>query len=709
MIFYAYEDGKEMLKTVKKPLLPIFTPTAWQTVLLRLYGLVDEETLASVLKTTPKVIGQEAKRLGLEGISYQSVWQEKGYVTILRSVWNVLPYSQIYTLLQIDEAELAYRLKEDDFLGGKLGEKPECEEVVYEPLTEQERAKTDECAKIIRENFIKHYTPAFDFYTQSGGSPDNGGCDRIVYDYSSGYGDVFMEGDKISEEQLAALAAKGINGLWFQGVLSSLSPYPFKPILAEGYETRRENLNRLIDKCAKYGIKVYLYINEPRALLEHEFIGKYADCKGSRDESYRCLCTSHKAVQNYLFNAVYSLVEACPSLGGFITITMSENLTNCYSRGERSCPRCNKRKMEEVVSEVNNIIQAAVSQVGSKTRVIANLWAWTKGHGWSDEAIDRGIRLLDPKIEVMCVSELGTQIHGEKRKYVAEYSLSQIGPSEESKNMLSAAKRCGHKTWAKVQVNNSWEYASAPYIPAYELVIEHIQNLQKLQTGGYMLSWTLGGYPSKTLDLVNQMTKGSFDYDEWLKEGYGERAPAVKQAVHLFSEGFKKLPYDWTLLYNGPQHVGAVNLLYATPTGYKATMVGYPYDDLDSWKVGTEQEFLEGLGQMLDTWKQGLASLEQAGMHDGVEIYRYAKAFYLAYGATLNEASFILARREKDVAKMQAALNLEEELTKAQYALAAMDSRLGFEASNHYYYTQNAYLEKFINLQSVRKEIENDD
>jgi len=31
--------------------------------------------------------------------------------------------------------------------------------------------------------------------------------------------------------------------------------------------------------------------------------------------------------------------------------------------------------------------------------------------------------------------------------------------------------------------------------------------------------------------------------------------------------------------------VGLANLLFEAPTGYRATMVGIPYDDLDSWRA----------------------------------------------------------------------------------------------------------------------------
>lgn len=693
--------------TVKKPLLPIFTPTAWQTVLLRLYGLVDSDLLARTLKTSKEQIEEEARRLGIDEITYESRWREKGYITILKGVWNILPYSQILFLLGISEAELEYRLKEDDFLSAKLGEKTECSAVYFTPLTAIQIKETECIAKIVRENYIDGYTGYFDFYHTDGKGIDNGGVDRISYDYSAQYGDIQ---DDVTDEELALLAEKGINGLWFQGVLSKLAPYPFKPCLCEGFEGRREKLNALIERCAKYGIKVYLYINEPRGMHESDFLPEHKDCMGGREGNVRAMCTSHPFVQQYLFDAVYSLVTACPKLGGFITITMSENLTNCYSRGDKNCPRCQARQREEVVAEINNIIYAAIKKADTDTRLIANLWAWTKGHGWTDEQINKGISLLTNGVEVMCVSELGTIDRDGKSKYIAEYSLSNIGPSIESAAMLAQAKKCGHKIWAKVQVNNSWECATLPYIPVFELIIEHMNNLRPYQLDGYMLSWTVGGYPSKTMELIKALTREKFDYAIWLRENYAEYADQVHKAVHLFSEGFKKIPYDWTLLYNGAQHLGAANLFYAKPTGYTATMVGFPYDDLVSWRGNfTEIQFQQGLKNMLAQWGDGLKCLENCKEDSLVqELYRMAELVYVQFSSLLNQTRYILAREAGDKAGMLACATEEMEWTKAQYALAAADSRLGFEASNHYYYTQNSFLEKLINLDVIRREIEDE-
>jgi hypothetical protein len=54
----------------------------------------------------------------------------------------------------------------------------------------------------------------------------------------------------------------GVTGVWLHGVLSELSPYPFDPARSVGYEARRANMKALIERCRKYGISLYLYLND---------------------------------------------------------------------------------------------------------------------------------------------------------------------------------------------------------------------------------------------------------------------------------------------------------------------------------------------------------------------------------------------------------------------------------------------------------------
>jgi hypothetical protein len=124
---------------------------------------------------------------------------------------------------------------------------------------------------------------------------------------------------------------------------------------------------------------------------------------------------------------------------------------------------------------------------------------------------------MDERIAVLSVSEMGTVIVNGEKQSVPEYSLSKVGPCEETKDILSYAKSLGRKIMAKVQINNSWEFATVPFVPVFELVKEHMQNLKTLGVGGLMMSWTLGGYPSVSLDLATKIFDEDFDYDRFFR------------------------------------------------------------------------------------------------------------------------------------------------------------------------------------------------
>ena len=119
--------------------LDLYTPTAWQTVILRNVGLVSDEKLAEVLGTDAQTIRNEAERLGIGKIAYDPNWKKLGYINIIKNNWHLLTYEQLLDLLEMSEEELAYCLKEDDFLGIKLGSyKAEADEIRYSPLTKEE-------------------------------------------------------------------------------------------------------------------------------------------------------------------------------------------------------------------------------------------------------------------------------------------------------------------------------------------------------------------------------------------------------------------------------------------------------------------------------------------------------------------------------------------------------------------------------------------
>ena len=67
------------------------------------------------------------------------------------------------------------------------------------------------------------------------------------------------------------------------------------------------------------------------------------------------------------------------------------------------------------------------------------------------------------------------------------------------------------------------------------------------------------------------------------------------------------------MLYCGPQQLGPANLLSGTETGYRASMAGFAYDDLDSWRALYPPEvFVQQLYAVADGFSAALGELKTA-------------------------------------------------------------------------------------------------
>lgn len=698
----------ELLPIKKVNLPPHAFATDWQAVIFRNYGTVPVSALAKVLQTDEETVEREAKRLGLEGVSYDPNWKDKGYITIIKNNWYLLDYAGICTLTDMDEAQLAKILLDVDFLFVKVGNfKPEVTSPKYAPLTEDQKRFTEAQGNIVRENRVKERTSAFDFFKHvpqvNALSVQESDSLRMVYNYNESFGDNLLTGDfsAYTDEMLISLSKLGINALWKHIVLYELVGLPFDKKFGEGWEIRLKNLGVLCRKLAKYGIKMYLYLNEPRA-LPMSFYADKPHLLGVHDEQVGALCTSAPETQKYLYDAIQKIVTEVPELGGFFSITASENLTNCYSRREydvEACPRCRNRTRAEVCAEINDIYKRAIEDANSQAKLVVWTWGWTSEMGFTFEETLETVRRLPQGVDVMCVSEEGLIVHGDEGDIgLIDYSISQVGPSERTKKIFKTAKECGHNIVAKMQINNSWECASVPYLPCFELVWKHLQNLKQLDVDGHMLSWSLGGYPSFNLSLVSQAKNGG-TLEEWYQTMFGADWQQVKLASGYFSAGFEQFPFSVSLAYFGPQNVGCANPFYANPTDLEATMVGFPFDKIDSWRGNFSRNlFMERFKNLTEEWQKGLKALENVQEYNSLSMKRIAEATYCVLRSTYLHGKWIL---EKDMAAV------EEEFINTQnmIRLSAEDAAIGFEASNHYLYNENTLLEKLLSLKALMDKI----
>ncbi len=676
--------GKEALE------LPHF-PTKHQAFIFRASEYIPAERIASVLGTDVQNVRKAAMEMGLPDYDPKELWLTRGYITIIRRMWHILPYEQLLELLDMDEPTLATLMRDEDFLDIKLGAKPRCEAVRWRELTEKEKKQTAEIRRIVQALDLSGKKP-FDFSYRIPKLSFEGKeqfSSRIIYAFSGLYQHAFDVDSEsfLPDEQLECYRDLGINGIWTQGVLSSLAAFPFDPSVSEGYRERLARMRTLTERLAAYGIKLYLYINEPRS-MPLAFFDKHPELKGQVIGNSACLCTSNDAVREYLKNAIEEICRAVPLLGGFFTITRSENVTNCYSHSgnadrECTCPRCRERSVGEVISELLGCILTGARRVSRDIKLFAWSWRW-------DEHFEEIVRRLPKEVILLSQSEqeMPFEIGGVQGR-VQDYSMSIVGPGEKAREEWRLAKECGLAVGAKVQVNTTWEASTVPAIPVAPSIERHMQALRDEGVGHLLLSWTLGGYP-----CANIAAAAKFFYEKCFAAPQSEM---LVRAQEQFSVAFKEFPFHLRVLYNGPQNAGPSTLLFKEPTGYKATMTGFAYDDLEKWRaIYPVEVFEEQFRKLCEGWARGLEMLKG---EEESEVAVMAQATYCLFKSSLDQIRFIRARDAGRFA--DAALAAKEELATARRMLGLMNQNaaIGYEAANHYYFSKGQIAEKILNCQ----------
>jgi len=687
MVFSLPKAGKTAIK------LSHF-PTPHQAFIFRAAEYIPKEKIASVLGTSVQNVERAMREMGLPDYAPEDLWLTKGYITIIRRMWHILPYGQLLSLLDTDESSLAVILREEDFLDVKLGDKPICEPVRWRELTPEESKRTAEIRKIMEGVKLSGVAP-FDFSYNvpelSFGGRENFET-RMIYAHSGLYQHAFdVDSESFCpDSQLEAYRRLGINGIWTQGVLSSLAYYPFEPSLSKGYEARLERMRAFSERLAKYGIKLYLYINEPRSLPVGSF-KKFPELMGHVREKDACLCTSAERVRNYLSDSVEAICRAVPDIGGFFTITRSENTTNCYSHsgdavyGKCSCKRCASRSVGEVIGEAVGAVLRGARRVNEKIKVFAWSWQWNEHNRDIIRHLPKGVILLSQ-------SELDVPYSiGGIRGRVVDYSMSITGPGERAEEEWRLARELGLECAAKVQVNTTWEASTVPALPVSPSVDRHIEKIKEAGVRHLLLSWTLGGYPSHTIAAA---ARHFYEYCE-----DGGALSAYRGAEEQFSRAFSEFPFHISTLYRGIQNAGPSNLLFPERTGYAATMTCFAYDDLDAWRsVYPIDVFENQLKRLCEGWEKGLEMLPG---DDSSEVKVMAEAAYCLFKSSLNQVKYIRARDGGRKSEAKAAALDELRITERMLSLMNKNAAIGYEAANHYYFSKGQLAEKIINCHYV--------
>lgn len=701
----------------------------------RNWTVIEPAKLAKILGATEDDVRTIAESMGLPGqVTVQPEMRQRGYVTIIRRNWHLLPYGQLLELLDMTPERLGVMLREEDFLWIKLGRiKPACEPLRYQAPSEAAKKRAAEVRAVVEQNFgstlQQAAEPRFDFVHQLADPipnltlPEPSPVKRLVYSYVAVYGDPLLnpELNPYPDGLLQRLAAVGINGVWLQGVLRDLAPggEAFPEFGAE-HEKRLATLRALVERAKKYGISVYLYINEPRA-MPAAFFKSRPEMAGVVEAELTAMCTTHPAVRQWMGDALAYVFREVPDLGGIYAITASENLTSCASHGGwTSCEHCKQRSDAEIISEVVAVLEEGVHRGNPNASVLISDWGW-KGHGDAPDIIER----MPKSITLMSVSEWSLPIErGGIKSVVGEYSISAVGPGPRSQRHWKLAQDAGLKTGTEIQFNNTCELASLPYLPVMDLIAEHCHNLEvAADLNAMLIGWTMGGYPSPNFELAHRISSAPTQdvggiLDAIALERFGtEGGPHARKAWTLMSNAYREYPFHIGVVYTSPVQWGAANPLYPERTGYSATMWGIPYDDIDGWRGPYPPDIFAGqFDKMADGWRVGIDELKIAAdiapsdkQRAAQADLRLARAAYIHFKSVANQARFVHARNQlgdpslspEDKTRLHGVQRscLESELSLAGelFTLSREDSRIGFEPSCQYFYLPLDLVEKVIN------------
>lgn len=702
---------------------------------------VEPAKLAKITGASEQEICGVAESMGLPtDVSVQPEIRQRGYVTLIRRNWHLLPYEQLLELLDMTPDRLSVMLREEDFLWVKLGRiKPACEPLKYQPPDEAAQRRAAEIRRVVETEFGEELRqprePRFDFVRQladptpsiSLAAPGDTSADvqRLVYSYVAVYGDPLLhpELNPYPDGLLQRLASVGINGVWLQGVLRDLAPGGEAfPEFGADHEKRLANLRVLVERAKKYGIAIYLYINEPRA-MPTAFFAERPDMAGVVESELTAMCTTHPAVRQWMGDALAYIFRETPGLGGIYAITASENLTSCASHGGwTACERCKQRTDAEIISEVVGVLEEGVHRGNPKAHVLISDWGW-KGHGDAPDIIER----MPKAITLMSVSEWSLPIErGGIKSEVGEYSISAVGPGPRSQRHWKLAEEAGLKTGTEIQFNNTCEIASLPYLPVMDLIAEHCHNLEvAADLDAMLIGWTMGGYPSPNFQLAQRISSApeadvNAILDSIATQRFGaDGGPHARKAWTVMSNAFREYPFHIGVVYTSPVQWGAANPLYPERTGYSATMWGIPYDDIDGWRGPYPPDvFAAQFEKMAEGWLAGIEEMKLAAEKAPADSQdnaradlRLAQAAYIHFMSVANQARYVHARNQlADTSKtwtpeerqgliegMRSRLKSELTLARELYTLTRADSRIGFEPSCQYFYLPLDLVEKVIN------------
>ncbi|NMA19776.1 MAG: hypothetical protein GX927_04265 [Lentisphaerae bacterium] len=538
--------------------------------------------------------------------------------------------------------------------------------------------------------------------------------------------------DYYPEEYLNKLAHEGVNGLWLTMYFHDLPStiFPGRGALAE---KRFAKLRQTVQRCARYGIRIYVFFSEPKLFGEASYAVPLKDAEaypeliGGTHDGWSFFCTSSEVGRKYLEESVGTLFAAVPDLGGMINIMFGEDNGSCVAHqlGKRplcSCQRCLDRGAAEIFRDEAELMTKAMRKSSPNAEFIG----WVYAPGQRD-----GSLLSNQLAEVAACwpDESGIMFNFEsggyieqlgKKRVVFDYSLAYIGPSE----LFRKVAKQVNKPAAKLQVGCSHEDASVPFIPVPGNLYEKYKTMHELGVYAAMQCWYFGNYPGLMNRAAGALSFEPFpeneqDFLEELARPEWRRfAPVVVQAWQYFASGYRKFPANLAFEWYGPLHHSIVWPWHLFPVDQpiSPSWIMKYFPEVSGDRIGeclayhhTLPEALTLCREMSDLWAKGCALLEPLRQEFPGDAARQADinlalAIDLQMKSTRNLLEFYFLREEmlylkKDhLATMAELVRQEIGYTDAMRQLCLQDGRLGYhsEAEGYLFFPEKLAARKAL-------------
>ena len=154
-------------------------------------------------------------------------------------------------------------------------------------------------------------------------------------------------------------------------------------------------------------------------------------------------------------------------------------------------------------------------------------------------------------------------------------------------------------------------------------------------------------------------------------------------------------------------HVALLDLQTTLTDEKNSTMVCYSFDDYEKWIYPYSPEiYLSQLEKLITDWQAGCDALAVIpGVALVEEMLLFARVALAHFKSDHIHTRYAIAKRAGDMETLLRLIDEERAVTQELLTLSAQSPLIGYETSNHYFYTERNLIEKLLQMDQMHQRI----